>query len=156
MGRMHAAAARALESPAARGYCKVCDHTPGVCFIWVCSAVPDGRRLFLDMCISWLVCSAVRHARRSQAETRRSLQVAAAVAGAALIGAVVTEAATALLGVFADARAERRAQAVLAQQLAALVARAVAEQPSRPPLDQLVRPARRLVADAWCRGVGVD
>lgn len=31
MGRMHAAAARALESPAARGYCKVCDHTSGLC-----------------------------------------------------------------------------------------------------------------------------
>lgn len=56
------------------------------------------------------------------------------MAGAALIGAMVTEAATALLGVFADARAERRAQAVLAQQLAALVARAVAD-PSRRSLE---------------------
>ncbi|KAK9834159.1 hypothetical protein WJX81_003591 [Elliptochloris bilobata] len=75
MGRLHAAAMRAFDSPAAQGYCKV----------------------------------------------------AAAVAGAALVGAAVTEAAGALLSGLADARAERRAHAALAQQLAALVARAVAE-----------------------------
>lgn len=88
---------------------------PGVltCLGYVISRgwfVPFQRKLWITY-LSWICCQ----------------QVAAAVAGAALVGAAVTEAATVLLCSLADARAERRAQAALAQQLAALVARAVAE-----------------------------
>ena len=79
------------------------------------------------------------------------------MAGAALVGAAVTEAATALLGSLADARAERRAQAALAQQLAALVARAVAEPSSSLEFLPKAKARRSPCADAslWSHGSSV-